>query len=326
MMLVIYGPTATGKTDLAIRLAKKFNGELISADSRQVYRGLDIGSGKLSIEQLNDSTIKRFNGFWIVDDVKIHGFDLVNPADHFTVFDFLKFTNTSIIQLTKENKIPIVVGGTGFYIKSLLVGIPSVGIPADHKLRKKLEKFSSEKLYQKLRKINPKRAISMNESDRANPRRLMRAIEIAIHKRYQVSSIKYQANTEYSIPNTQYLLLGLAAPNDFLYNLADAWLEKRISNGLIEEVKNLIDKGVDTAWFEGLGLEYRWITRYLVEKINLDEARKKLKGDIHSFIRRQKAWFKKLEGIELFDISQKDWYWKLEKRINLCYTQENDRR
>src|SRR3990167_9937896 len=165
-LLVIYGPTQTGKTDLALQLARKFQGELISADSRQVYRSLDIGTGKLSMEQLNDSKVKRFKGFWIVNGVKIHGFDLVNPQQEFSVADFIKFASKAIGQVIKSNHLPIVVGGTGFYIKSLIDGLQSIGISPNEKLRKDLEKLSTEQLFQKLLKVNPIRAEDMNESDR----------------------------------------------------------------------------------------------------------------------------------------------------------------
>jgi len=167
-ILVIYGPTATGKTALGIHLAQKFNGELISADSRQVYKGLDIGSGKVSF----DSKVEKHKGYWIVDGVKIHGFDLVNPPIHkpdsqsyskpgseepFSVADFLKFASDTMIQIMKSKKIPIIVGGTGFYIKALTSGIESIGIAQDRKLRQKLEKLSVGDLYQKLESIDPNR-------------------------------------------------------------------------------------------------------------------------------------------------------------------------
>src|SRR3989344_4979412 len=125
--LIIYGPTATGKTDLALNLAKKFNGELISTDSRQVYKGLDIGTGKVSF----GSKVEKHQGFWVVNGIKIHGFDLVNPDEQFTAADFLKSAVTSVIQITEEKKLPIMVGGSGFYIKTLINGLGSIGIPAD---------------------------------------------------------------------------------------------------------------------------------------------------------------------------------------------------
>lgn len=316
-VLIIYGPTATGKTDLALQIAKKFNGEIISADSRQVYKGLDIGSGKLSIEQFNNLTIQQFEGFWIVDGIKIHGFDLVESGQNFSVADYINFASTSLIRINEVEKLPIIVGGTGFYIKSLIDGVDSIGIPADQKLRSQLEKLLVTELYQKLQKINPARAKSMNESDRANPRRLIRAIEIAMYKKYRIAGIGYQVNTKYLIPNTQYHLIGLTAPNDYLHKRADHWLKVRLEKGMVQEVKKLMKRGVSQKWLESLGLEYRWLTRYLQNKITHDEAIERLRGDIHSFIRRQKTWFGKFKHIELFDISKPSWRKQLEKKVHL---------
>lgn len=341
--IVIYGPTVTGKTDLALQIVRKFGGELISADSRQVYRGLDIGTGKVSF----DAKVEKHQGYWLVDGIRINGFDLINPPvfepgskEHyesgseqgsFSAVDFLKFAHHSMIQIIKLKKLPIVVGGTGFYIKALIDGIGSIGIPADQKLRRDLEKLSPKNLYQKLLKIDLHRAQSMNQSDRQNPRRLIRAIEIAIYNQYQESTIKpssraqvegYQANTKYKIPaspagrlNTKYILLGLTAPNNYLYSRADKWLDMRLSKGMVDEVKALIEKGIDPKWLENLGLEYRWLTRYLLGKVKKDEAIERLRGDIHSFIRRQKTWFNQLKGIKIFDISKLNWQDILEKEL-----------
>ena len=249
-MLAIYGPTQTGKTSLAINLARKYNGELVSADSRQVYKGLDVGSGKVDFSD----TVEKYAGYWIVNGVRINGFDLADPGQQFSVADFLEFAKSSISRIIDKKKLPIVVGGTGFYIKALLEGINSIGVPSDPKLRRKLEKLSTDVLYQKLSKLAKNRAELMNESDRANPRRLIRAIEIAIHKKDKRLRIKDQENTRYpfrletrsrrAIPNSKYLILGLAAPNEFLFKKADRWLEERISHGLIEEVKNLMSSGL----------------------------------------------------------------------------------
>ena len=326
-ILVIYGPTATGKTDLALQLARKFQGELISADSRQVYRSLDIGTGKLSMEQLNDSKVKRFKGFWIVNGVKIHGFDLVNPQQEFSVADFIKFASKAIGQVIKSNHLPIVVGGTGFYIKSLIDGLQSIGISPNEKLRKDLEKLSTEELYRKLLKVDPIRAKDMNESDRQNPRRLVRAIEIATHKKDQVSDTRYQVRTKYKIPDAKYLLIGLTAPNDFLFTKADDWLKKRMENGLTEEVESSIRSGVSSSWLESLGLEYRWITRFLIKRITKDQAMQRLRGDIHDYIRRQKTFFRQFAGlnIQIFDISENTWQNKLEKKVKSWYTEEHMR-
>ena len=321
-ILVIYGPTATGKTALGIHLAQKFNGELISADSRQVYKGLDIGSGKVSF----DSKVEKHKGYWIVDGVKIHGFDLVNPPIHkpdsqsyskpgseepFSVADFLKFASDTMIQIMKSKKIPIIVGGTGFYIKALTSGIESIGIAQDRKLRQKLEKLSVGDLYQKLESIDPNRARSMNESDRANPRRLIRAIEIALA--FTSEESKPTSEVFYGqLSDVNCLIVGLTAPNAYLYTRSDKWLSKRLSHGLIDEVKNLLDQKVSPKWLESLGLEYRWLSRYLLGQITKEEAINRLKGDTHSFIRRQKTWFRQFPTIKLFDISKPNWQRDLE--------------
>src|SRR3989344_2779257 len=314
--LIIYGPTATGKTALAIELAKKHNGEIISTDSRQVYKGLDIGTGKVSF----DSKVEKHEGYWIVDGVKIHGFDLVNPGQRFSVADFLTFANSSIVQTIKLNKLPIIVGGTGFYIKALIKGIGLIGIPLNPELRQQLEKLSTTDLYQKLLEINPKRAKAMNESDRANPRRLVRAIEIALANKKLETRNQKLATRPYSLDT---FIVGLIAPNDYLYTKVDQWLNERLSHGMIDEVKSLLDQKVKPQWLDDLGLEYRWLTRYLLRQITKEEAINRLRGDIHSFIRRQKTWFRQFPNIYLFDISKPSWRQKLEKIVSLCYTQTN---
>lgn len=314
-LVIIYGPTATGKTDLAINLAKKYSGEIISADSRQVYRGLDIGTGKVSF----DSKVKKQEGYWIVDDVRINGFDLVTPGQQFTAADFLKFANTSMARITKAGKLPIVVGGTGFYVKALLEGINSLGIPANQRLRRKLEKRTTDELARELEKVSPQRAHFMNESDRKNPRRLIRAIEIALS-----SKKKLLPTTNYQPLATNYLLIGLTAANEYLYRRVDNWLKTRLEKGMIDEVGNLIKNGTDPHWLENLGLEYRWATRIVLGKIPKDQAIERLRGDIHNFIRRQKTWFKKLKGIKLYNISTKNWQQELEKIVKDWYNQGND--
>src|SRR3990167_5894141 len=206
--LIIYGPTTTGKTALAIDLAKKYNGEIISADSRQVYKGLDIGTGKVSF----DSKVEKHKGFWIVDDVKVYGFDLVKVGEQFTAADFLTFASTTMIRIIVAKKLPIVVGGTGFYIKALIEGIGSIGVKPDWQLRRKLEKLDTSTLYQKLLEIDQDRAKRLNDSDRKNPRRLIRAIEIVLNKS-QVARDQSQVTDPWPLATGDYLLIGLTAPN-----------------------------------------------------------------------------------------------------------------
>lgn len=306
-MLLIYGPTATGKTDLGIALAKKFNGEIISADSRQVYKSLDIGTGKVNFK----SKVEKHNKFWIVDQVKINGFDLVDPGTNFTVANFIKFANNSMIRIIESKRLPIIVGGTGFYINALINGIETIGIKPNLKLRRELENLSPSQLYQKLRWVNPTRAEKMNQSDRANPRRLIRAIEIA--------QSGNKTPTHYQQPTTNNLIIGLTAQNDFLYQRTDRWINTRLNNGMMEEVKNLLDHKIDPKWLDDLGLEYRWLSRFLLGKIGKSEAIDRLKRDSHNFIRHQKTWFKQFKYIRLFDISQPSWKNELEKKVSLWY-------
>ena len=311
-ILVLFGPTATGKTNLAIKLAKEYNGELISADSRQVYKNLDIGTGKVSF----DSQVQKHNDYWIVDGIKINGFDLVKAGKQFTAADFSKFASTSLIRINKAKKLPIIVGGTGFYIKVLTDGIESIGIAADQKLRQDLEKLSKDHLYQKLQTVDKNRAESMNESDRQNPRRLIRAIEICMHQAAKNTKYPLRPRSEASkIPDTEYLIIGLTAPNQFLFDRSDKWLETRLNHGLIKEVNTLIKDKIDLIWMDNLGLEYRWLSRYLTGKVPKEEAIKRLKGDAHNRIRREKTWFNKFQNIEIFDITKSDWQKQLEKMI-----------
>src|SRR4030042_2217971 len=319
MMLGIYGPTVTGKTNLAIELAKNFNGELISADSRQVYRNLDTGTGKVSFQ----SQVEKHKGYWIVDRVKINGFDLITPGKRFSAADFVISASSTITQITRAKKLPIIVGGTGFYIKALLGGIDSIGIMPDNQLRHKLEAQPVSDLYQKLLKVDSNRAKSMNDSDRQNPRRLIRAIEIAIYnKKHETRNQKLTTK----LPNyqtTNCLLIGLTAPNSFLYQKADKWLEIRLNNRLVDEIRNLLAQNVNYKWLESLGLEYKWLTYYLRKKISKEQAVKRLKDDIHGFIRRQKTWFSQFPNIKLYDISTSNWKNQLVKKVELWYTREN---
>lgn len=312
-LLVIYGPTVTGKTTLAIKIAKKLDGEIISADSRQIYRGLDIGTGKVDFK----SKAEKHNGYWIVDGVKIFGFDVTNPGSKFSALDYLKYARKQIVSISKQGKLPIVAGGTGFYIKALLQGLETAGIKSDLKLRKKLDNLPPEQLLQILSKINKKKAQHMNKSDQQNPRRLIRAIEVE-------DAAQKLDTTDLNKPiSADTIVTGLTASNDYLYKKADRWLEERLNQGLLEEVENL-QQLVKPEWLISLGLEYKWTTLLLEGKFSKQEAVNRLKGDIHDFIRRQKTWFFQFKEITIYDITNKLEMELLEKTISFWYTQENE--
>ena len=307
-ILIICGPTATGKTDLGIYLAKKFDGEIISADSRQVYRGMDIGTGKFS----KDDKVEKFDGKLRINDVFVNLVDVYDPKEQFSASDFVKLAGKKINELWQKVKLPIVVGGTGFYINALIYGMDNLNIPADQKLREKLEgkykKFGVESLYQKLLTLDPPKAKSLNESDRQNPRRLIRAIEIA-------STKKPQANTVKNYSKVDILEVGLIVQKDRLYKLIDERVDKRLGQGMIEEVESLIKKGVSFSRLDQFGLEYRWIGKFLEGKISKEEMKIGLKNDIHDFARRQMVWFKRDSKIHWFDPSDPNFLQEVENLV-----------
>ncbi|MEK7580692.1 MAG: isopentenyl transferase family protein [Patescibacteria group bacterium] len=313
MMLVIFGPTVTGKTDLAINVARSYKAEVISADSRQIYRHLDIGSGKAS----PGAKVIKKNGYWIVNRIKINGFDISDPLKNFSSADFSRYTYKVITKLEKSAKMPILVGGSGFYIKSALFGFDTFGIPGNEKLRKELNSLSVEALYKELLSLDSKRALALNSSDRKNPRRLIRSIEVATSK----SSTR--ANLVKPDKNSKKLIVCLTAPNDFLYKRADEWLDIRLTLGMIAEVKSLLEKYNNPEWFDSLGLEYRWLTRYILGKIPKKEALTNLRGDIHDLIRRQKTFINQFPQALIFDITKKDFKKEFENSLHLWYTQKN---
>lgn len=314
-LLVILGPTAIGKTELALYLAKKFNGELISADSRQIYKGLDIVTGKLPSGRWNmdDGRWKKGNGFWILDGMKIWLYDVVDPKKQYTVFNFVKDANKVVNKIQSENKLPILVGGTGFYIKALLDGLPNLKIPVDQKLRKKLNKLSLDKLQEKLTKLSPGKWKLMNSSDKQNPRRLVRAIEVVMSKHWRDPSSLIPIQSDV-------LKIGLTAPRDVLYKKVDKRVVKRIKQGMIDEAKSLYKNGLSLKRMRQLGLEYGILADYLDNKIkSRKDLAKFMQFKIHGYVRRQLTYFKKEKNINWFDITAKDYINKIEKIVHPWY-------
>ncbi|TSC86329.1 MAG: tRNA dimethylallyltransferase [Microgenomates group bacterium Gr01-1014_7] len=316
-ILVILGPTGTGKTDLALRLALLAQGELVSADSRQVYKGLDIGTGKmpnkLKIENLK-LKIKRGNGYWEIDGINIWMYDVADPKDQYNVARFVSQANKVIKNINIRGKLPILVGGTGLYIKALTEGLSNLSLPVNLSLRKKLNEFSKEDMQISLKKISPERWKKMNYSDRQNPRRLIRAIELS-----SVQKIKL------TWPNYETLKIGLTAPREVLYKRVDERVVERINQGMIEEAKRLHKKGLSLKRMKQLGLEYGVLAKFLsgeIREIKGDKGLIKImQGEIHGFVRRQLTWFKREKDINWFDITQGNFATKVEKLVNGWYHQ-----
>lgn len=314
-ILIILGPTSTGKTDLALSLAKKFNGELVSCDSRQVYKGLDIGTGKMPSAMSNVkyqiSNLIKQKGFWEINGVKIWMLDVVEPKRQYTVADYVSDAGKVISRIIKRDKLPIIVGGTGFYLKAFLEGLPSLGLPVDEKLRGKLEKLSLIELQRRLQKLSKEKWEKMNSSDRQNPRRLIRAIEIAMNpNKVQGSKLKVQS----------FLKIGLTAPRKVLYQRSDRRVIERIKQGMIEEAKQLHKGGLTFKRMKQLGLEYGILADYLMGKIkDKKELIKILQLKIHGYIKRQLTWFKKEKNVVWFDVTNKDFLEKVEGLISKWY-------
>lgn len=310
-VLVVLGPTATGKTDMALRLAKKFNGQLVACDSRQIYKGLDIGTGKLPTAQV---TVDKHNGYWLIDGVKVWMYDVIGLDKQYTVADYVRDATKIISEIHAKGKLPIIVGGTGLYLKALIDKLPNLEIPVDQNLREQLQKLNLIQLQQELKKLSFPRWSQLNNSDRQNPRRLLRSIELSMYPykgKYQISNTKFR--------KWDTLKIGLTAPREILYKNSDLRIFNWIKNGIIDEVKNLIISGVPTERFLQLGLEYKIIANYLGGWIKEDKLITKIQYNLHSYIRRQQTWFKKVEKVNWFNIMDLENVDKIEKLISKWY-------
>ena len=271
-IVVILGPTATGKSDFAVELAKKINGEIISADSRQVYIGLDIGSGKI--------TKKEMKG------VPHHLLDVTNPKKVFSVADYKKLADKKIEEIISRGKIPIIVGGTGFYIDSVINDSQLPEVKPNKNLRKELEKLSTGELFKILKKLDPRRA---KEIDAKNPVRLIRAIEIA----KELGKVpKLKTNPKYDT-----ITIGLDFPDNELKERIEKRLISRFKNGMLDEAKKLHSQGLSFKRMEQLGLEYRYMAKFLQGKITEKEMVEKLNLEIWKYAKRQRTWFKRDKNI-----------------------------
>ncbi len=272
-IIVILGPTAAGKSGLAIKIAKKFNGEIISADSRQIYKGLNIGTEKI--------TKKEMQG------VKHFMIDIVKPQKTYTVVQYQKTAKKILNGIFRKNKNPIIVGGSGFYIDALIYDYQLPAVAPQKGLRKRLEKKSTEELFRMLQGLDPKRAADI---DPCNRRRLTRALEIVIKTGSPVPEIKKESPY-------QVLKIGIKKTPNELRRLINQRLEKTLKKGLIEETEKLHKKGLNWKRFEELGLEYRLAADYLRGLISYEKMTGQMKKEIYRYAKRQMTWFKRDQNI-----------------------------
>ncbi|MCE9644060.1 tRNA (adenosine(37)-N6)-dimethylallyltransferase MiaA [Candidatus Parcubacteria bacterium] len=275
-LIAIIGPTASGKTALSIALAHALNGEIISADSRQVYRGLDLGTGKVTREEMNS--------------VPHHLLDVADPKERFSVSDFQKLGKKAIEDILSRGKLPIICGGTGLYVDTLLNNTVLPEVPPNKELREELEKLPVEELFQRLEALDPKRAADI---DRHNPMRLIRAVEIA----EALGKVpKVETSEEYDV-----LKIGLLPPDEVLKEKISRRIKERLEQGMLVEAEKLHAEGLSYERMEELGLEYRYMARLLQGKITREEFEKELLNEIWQYTKRQKTWFKRNKEIRWFE-------------------------
>lgn len=290
-ILVICGPTATGKTSLGFKIARELNGEIISADSRQVYKYMDIGTGKE----------------WD-SDVKVWGYDLVEPTEGFSVSDYFSDMKIVIEDVWSRNKLPIIVGGTGLYIKSLIDGIPTIDIPQNTNLRSSLEDLSVAELYEKLAILDGSKAASLNMSDKNNPRRLIRAIEIAVWNVENETQKKEIFKRENVLDNNvDVLMIGLIAENKFLLENIERRVEKRMNEGFIDEVESLLKMGVSWKHQSMNSLGYKESEKFFKNGLSYEEFIELWINNEMKYVKRQLTWFKKDPRVVWFDITNKSY-------------------
>lgn len=281
-IITILGPTAVGKTKLAVSLAEKFSGEIISADSRQVYKGMDIGTGKdLEDYKIGDKT------------VPYHLIDVCDPKDEFDLYQFNKLFYKAFEQIRFQNRIPFLVGGTGLYLHSILSGYKMSEVDFNSPRAEKLSYLSDDELRQML---IAKSDSLHNKTDLVEKERIIKAILIAESKKNEQKSDLISFN------------IGVKLPREEIRESITKRLKQRLQNGMIEEVQQLLENGVEHSKLQFFGLEYKFISLYLKNELNYNDMYQKLNSAIHNFAKRQMTWFRKMEreGIKIHWINGPD--------------------
>ncbi len=287
-LVAIVGPTGIGKSQLALRLARIFEGEIVSADSRQVYRHMDIGTAKSNREELSL--------------VPHHLINILNPDEDFSLAQYQERAYRVIGDIHQRNKLPILVGGSGMYVWSVLEGWGIPRVPPDlefrHSLEEKATSAGKDELYQELEEIDP---VAAQRIDRRNVRRTIRALEVHRGTETPFSQLQYKKTPSFNI-----LLVGLTADRAELYRRIDLRVDKMIKQGLVAEVEKLMNMGYDFNMPAMSGIGYKQIGMFLNGELTLATATQQIKFETHRFVRHQYNWFRlKDERIDWFDIQSK---------------------
>ncbi|WP_129597137.1 tRNA (adenosine(37)-N6)-dimethylallyltransferase MiaA [Anaerophilus nitritogenes] len=297
-LFIMVGPTAVGKTEVAIELAKKLNGEIISADSMQVYKGMNIGSAKPTLEE------RQGIAHYLMDEI--------DPRENFSVAEFQKKAKEYIDMIIDKNKLPMIVGGTGLYVNSIIYNIDFTQTSGNWEYRESLEKqaeeFGNEYLHKKLSEKDPEAANRIHPN---NVKRVIRALEVIESgekiKDFQSNLVE---NEEY-----EYVLIGLMRDREKLYERINKRVDLLFEMGLVDEVKSLVDLGLDEEDISMKGLGYKEIIKYLKKEYDLEEAIRIIKRDTRRFAKRQITWFKRYDQIKWFFINEDTSTYELENEI-----------
>ncbi|MHB9154513.1 MAG: tRNA (adenosine(37)-N6)-dimethylallyltransferase MiaA [Endomicrobiales bacterium] len=292
--LVIAGPTGSGKTAVAAELARLVNGEIISADSRQVYKYRDVGTNKAGAWDAS-------RGLRVFEGVPQHLTDLIEPSRSFSAGDFVRLCREAMQRMEQEGKTPVITGGTGLYLKALIDGlapVPERSEPVRRALSEKLQRLGKEYLYTELKAVDPASA----EKNRGNPQRLIRALEV-----YELTGMPlshWHAKTE--APSGRFLQFGLLWDREELYRTIYRRSAAMLSGGMIEETKRVLAMGYpkDCPGLKSLG--YRYVVEYLEGKLGIDAVRKLLRHDTRRYAKRQMTWFRKDARIEWLSVKDAD--------------------
>lgn len=291
-LIVLTGPTAVGKTSLSISLAKAVNGEIISADSMQVYKGMDIGSAKIRKEEMQGVT------HYLVD--------ILEPEEEFHIVKFQELAKAALEEIYAKGKIPILVGGTGFYIQAVTRDIDFTQAEQETSYREELEQFAKEKgaeyLHEKLREVDSKSAENIHAN---NVKRVIRALEFYHQNGTPISEHNEEQKQQTSPYNLAYFVL--TAPREILYERIDRRVDQMMEEGLLEEVKSLRERGCHRGMVSMQGLGYKEIIAYLEGEYPLEEAVRILKRDTRHFAKRQLTWFRREQDVIWVDKEQFHW-------------------
>ena len=305
-LIILAGPTASGKTSVSIELAKRLGGEIISADSMQVYKNMDVGTAKISVEEMQG--------------VKHHLIDVLDPKEDFNIVKFQNMVKCSIEEIVKNGHIPILVGGTGFYIQSIIYDIDFNNEDDNSSVRKKLEEeydtFGADFMYEKLKKID---SVSAQTIHKNNKKRIIRAIEYFLINNEPISSHNEVQRKKKSPYDYRFFVLN--PPRDILYERINKRVDIMVENGLVDEVKKLREMGLSMANISMQGIGYKEIIEYLDGEVSLETAIENIKQNTRHMAKRQVTWFKREKGVIyvdpfLFESNEKIVDYMIEK-INL---------